>query len=127
MARKKKVAPIVEETPTPVVETPVPAPEVEKRLTREEMLELRALEAEGKLAALGIQQNVALREAYLKEIDPQGKLNSISNLIRTLSESSTHTAREQARLKGEIEKRLGIDNLAKYTYDDFSGDLKLPD
>jgi hypothetical protein len=117
-----------------VVVSPEAVPEVQaeavddtKRLTRAEMLELRCLEAESKLASAGIQNITMQRDQLLAKLDPEGKILALSGTIRGLADDAARLAREQIRLKGEIEKRLGIDNLANYSYDDMSGDLKIPD
>lgn len=110
---------------------PVAAPEPQEppvlQMTRVEMMELRAHTAEARFHTTNMALQALQRDQYLEKIDPEGKLAAMNKAIRAAADSSAAATAEQKRVKEEIEKRLGIDDLKKYTYDDLSGILQLAD
>lgn len=108
-----------------VVEPPPPE-EKQLKLTKEEMLEFRALEAEMEVASLKAQLLVLQKKAYLKQIDPLDNLGKFSDQIKTASEQASQTSSLRKKLREAVEKRLGID-LEKYAFDDISGELRAVD
>jgi hypothetical protein len=91
-------------------------------LTRDELMRLqlsqfqtRAFDAEQRLAMLQ-------RDLFLKQIDPEGKLQQLMALIRGRADEAAQAKADYAKVVAEIEARLSI-ALKDYGYDDLTGML----
>ena len=93
-------------------------------LTKDELFKLqltqfqaRAFEAEQKLEMIK-------RDLFLRQVDPEGKLQQMMALIRGRTDDATLARAEYAKVVAEIEARLKI-NLKEYAYDDNTGQLSV--
>jgi hypothetical protein len=91
-------------------------------LTKDELARLqlsqfqtRAFEAERNLAMLQ-------RDLFLKQIDPEGRLQQLMALIRGRTDEAVVAKNDYAKVVNEIENRLKI-SLKEYAYDDLNGNL----
>lgn len=73
----------------------------------------RAFEAEQKLEMIK-------RDIFLKQVDPDGKLQQMMALIRGRTDEAAQAKAEYAKVVKDIEERLKI-NLKEYAYDDNTG------
>lgn len=117
MTRKKKPH------PAPIVEDPM---EGLLALTREELLELKLVETEGRAAKSEAQHLVLQRAVYLQQIDPQAKLSALDKAIAAAVADSSRAKVKQQQVKERVEQRLKLD-LTKVSYDDETGAIHILD
>lgn len=108
MAKKKPSTEVLSEQP--------------KALTKAEILEMRALQAEMRLADLQAQMRILEREAFMKEVDPKNRFSALSTEIRKQSENSRYARETLEKLQKSIEDRLQI-SLKEWAYNDETGEL----
>lgn len=118
MTRKKKEV---------EAETEVHEPTPPLFLTREEMLEMQLWQVTGQLADANIKLKAMEKDAYITQIDPQGKLAVMLTEIRSNSNLFSEAKGKLAELKAKVEQRLGISALADYAYDEVTGILQKAD
>lgn len=109
----------IEITEVPPEEPQEPQPLV---LTKDELhsllltqFQIRAYEAEQKLETIR-------RDLFLRQIDPEGRLNQMNSAIRGRNEEAATARTEYAKTVQSIEDRLKI-KLKEYGYDDLTGQL----
>lgn len=114
MARKtkKKPEPLPEEQHEPNIPS----------LTESELLRLKVHEAEQRAATAEANLRIYERNAYLRKIDPEGKLAAYDQEIRDLIGRATASRGKYAETITKIESRVGI-KMADYSYDDETGAL----
>lgn len=95
-------------------------------LTKDELAALqltqfqtRAFEAERNLEMLK-------RDLFLKQVDPEGKLQQMMSFIRGRSDEAVAAKAAYAKVVNDIEARLKI-SLKEYAYDDLTGKLSRVD
>ena len=93
-----------------------------KFLTKIEMLEMRALQAEARLADIQAQMRILERDAFMKEVDPKNRFSALSGEIRRQTELSRVAKEALEKLQKSVEARLDI-NLKEYGYNDETGEL----
>jgi len=104
------------------LDVPEPQDHLPLRLTEDELAKLqftqfqyRAFEAEKALEMLK-------RDLYIKQIDPEGKLQQMMAYIRGRTDEAVAAKQEYSKVVGGIETRLKI-NLKEWAYDDANGIL----
>lgn len=96
------------------------------RLTRMEMMTLRACEAERKLAEQTANIHQTQKELLLTRLDPQRRILQLEAHIRAQRNAVRAASGEYASTMVQIEKRLAI-KFSEYSWDDLTGELrKLP-
>lgn len=96
--------------------------EQDKYLTTEEMLKMQLFEEE---AVAGDAQTRLLmyeKDAYIRQIDPQGKLGELIRGIQEASKKNANAKTKAKELKASIEARLNI-KLEEYAYNEVTGQL----
>lgn len=91
-------------------------------LTTEERLHLRLYESETVRWAAESHVRGQQRDAYLRKIDPEGKLAKMSQETRAVADKSTEAQKQYQATVKAIESRLGI-VLKEYSFDDVTGAL----
>lgn len=91
-------------------------------LTTEERLHLRLYESETVRWAAESHVRGQQRDAYLRKIDPEGKLAKMSQEARAVAEKSAEAQKQYQATVKAIESRLGI-VLKEYSFDDVTGAL----
>lgn len=127
--KKKEVAPVADE-PAPVLlraDEPEPVladggPVDRLRLTREEILNLKLAEAEGRAATFQLNLRQLQRDHYLAQIDPKGLLKKVGDEIVNANKSITEHRTVYLQTMQAIEKRLGI-SMKDYSFDETTGVL----
>jgi hypothetical protein len=128
MARKKKdivVPEVSPEQPVAPKEEPVLAdggPVDRLKLTREEILQLKLAEAEGRAATYQLALRQIQRDNYIAQIDPKGLLKKVAEEIGAISKTVSDHRVAYTQAIQAIEKRLGI-SMKDYSFDDTTGIL----
>jgi hypothetical protein len=91
-------------------------------LTTEERLHLRLYESETVRWAAEGHVRGQQRDAYLRKIDPEGKLAKMTQESRAVAEKSADAQKQYQATVKSIESRLGI-VLKEYSFDDVTGAL----
>jgi hypothetical protein len=91
-------------------------------LTTEERLHLRLYESETVRWAAESHVRNQQRDAYLRKIDPEGKLGKMANESRAVAQKSAEAQKQYQATVKSIEDRLGI-VLKEYSFDDVTGAL----
>ena len=112
MPRKKRIV-----APEPVVSDKPELP----RLTQEEVLRLRLLDTEARLASQEARSTVFERQAYLAHIDPQGRLAQIEAQIKLCFTRESESRKNYTDLLQAASKRLGLDLSSGCTLDPETG------
>lgn len=112
MPRKKRTV-----APEPVVSEKPELP----MLTQEEILRLRLLDAESRLAAQEARNTGFERQAYLARVDPQGRIAQMDSEIRDSFAREAESRRNYQALLDSAGKRLGLDLRAGCTIDPETG------
>ena len=101
---------------------PAKAPMKLLALTTEERLHLRLYESETVRWAAEAHVRGQQRDAYLRKIDPEGKLGKMAQEARAVAEKSAEAQKQYQATVKAIESRLGI-VLKEYSFDDVTGAL----
>ena len=99
---------IVEVEPTP------------PQLTREELFALQLAQFQARAYDAELQLEIIKRDAYLKQVDPQGQIARMAAFIRGRADEAATAKTAYAEAKKKIEERLKID-LKEWAYDDQTG------
>lgn len=91
-------------------------------LTTEERLHLRLYESETVRWAAESHVRNQQRDAYLRKIDPEGKLGKMANEARAVAQKSGEAQKQYQATVKAVEDRLGI-VLKDYSFDDVTGAL----
>jgi hypothetical protein len=91
-------------------------------LTTEERLHLRLYESETVRWAAESHVRGQQRDAYLRKIDPEGKLGKMANEARAVAQKSAEAQKQYQATVKAVEDRLGI-VLKDYSFDDVTGAL----
>jgi len=91
-------------------------------LTTEERLHLRLYESETVRWAAESHVRNQQRDAYLRKIDPEGKLSKMTNEARAVAQKSGEAQKQYQATVKAVEDRLGI-VLKDYSFDDVTGAL----
>lgn len=91
-------------------------------LKQEELLLLRALEAETKAMSLEARIIAIEKAALLRKIDPENKIEQMNQGIDTRKEAVRRKKLLYVAAISKIEKRLGI-SMSEYSFDDETGTL----
>ena len=91
-------------------------------LTTEERLHLRLYESETVRWAAESHVRNQQRDAYLRKIDPEGKLGKMTNESRAVAQKSAEAQKQYQATVKMVEDRLGI-VLKDYSFDDVTGAL----
>lgn len=111
MPRKKKpVVAVVEELALPF-------------MTKEELYGARMYIAEADLAQLQLSVTLAQRREYLRQIDPEGKLEAFDAKVKGMAAEASAKRTGYNALMKQVEERLGL-LMAKYAWDDETGLLR---
>lgn len=91
-------------------------------LTTEERLHLRLYESETVRWAAESHVRGQQRDAYLRKVDPEGKLGKMTNEARAVAQKSADAQKQYQATVKAVEDRLGI-VLKDYSFDDVTGAL----
>lgn len=97
-----------------------------KNLSRDELYKLQVAQLQVRAAEAELNLQMYQRDAYLKQIDPEGKLKTMAGYIRSRSDEAALGKQAYAQIVKEIEARLGI-NLKEWAYNDENGLLSKVD
>lgn len=91
-------------------------------LTKDELFKLQLTQFQTR--AFEAERNLEMfkKDLYLKQIDPDNKLQQMMAIIRSKTDEAVRVKAEYAKVVSEIEARLGI-NLKEWAYDDLNGQL----
>jgi hypothetical protein len=102
--------------------TKAPEPVRVLALTMEERLHLRLYESETVRWAAESHVRGQQRDAYLRKVDPEGKLGKMTNEARAVAQKSAEAQKQYQATVKAVEDRLGI-VLKDYSFDDVTGAL----
>lgn len=96
------------------------------RLTFKELADLQLYQFQTRAYAAEMELEIMRKDAYLKQIDPAGKLSGMFNVIRAKSNNLSEARVALEKTRKEIETRLGLE-LENYAFDDLTGILSKVD
>jgi hypothetical protein len=97
-------------------------PTPEHQLKETELLKLKLYAAEAEKSSKHAQLLIAQREAYIRQVDPEGRIAKMAADIRLSTEESQEAGKRYQDAVAAVEARLKI-SLAAYSYDDETGSL----
>ena len=89
-------------------------------LTKDELFRLQLAQFQSRAFEAERALEMIKRDAFLKQVDPEGKLQQMMGLIRGRTDELVVAKNDYAKVVNDIENRLKI-NLKEFAYDDLNG------